>query len=80
MGSNSDDLKPKEATEDTFYCSKEKFVKMLRFFGELRESQTAYFKSKYTKDLERAKALETKADKTIAFYLDNQDKLHDCPF
>ena len=70
-----------ETEEDKFYCSKEKFIKFLRFVKTTRGKQNTYLKGgRKQPDLRTAKAFEKKLDEMVDFYLDNQDKLHDCPF
>lgn len=69
-----------EVKKDEFYCSKDKFIKFLRFVGTVRDAQNTYFGKRNQANLRSAKALEKKLDEAIEFYLGNQDKLHDCPF
>lgn len=65
---------------DKFYCDEVKFKKMMRFFKTVRDAQKNYFKLKNQDSLKAAKMLEKKVDETLEFYLENLDKLHNCPF
>ncbi|WP_299460606.1 hypothetical protein [uncultured Microscilla sp.] len=65
---------------DKFYCGVDKFVTMLRQVALMRKLQKEYFKTKNKEVLKKAVALEAKIDKALAFYQENEGKLHDCPF
>lgn len=47
--------------------------------GETKEDQFYCGLAKFKKML-KAMALESKIDKAIAFYHENEGRLHDCPF
>lgn len=69
-----------DSGEDRFYVDAEKFKKMIRAFSLMRNLQTKYFETKNHEVLKKALAVETKIDKALLFYKENEDKLHSCPF
>lgn len=72
--------KPEKLKEDVFYCGVNKFKKMLRVVALMRGLQDEYFKTKDQDTLKKTLAIESKVDKAIKFYRENEGKLHDCPF
>ena len=46
----------------------------------MRKYQGEFFKTKDKEVLKKAIALESKVDKAISFYAENEEQLHDCPF
>jgi len=68
------------AKPDPFYCGVDKFKKMLKQVALMRKLQNKYFETRDKEVLKKARAIETKTDKAIAFYAENEERLHDCPF
>lgn len=63
-----------------FYCGVDKFVAMLKTVALMRKLQKEYFKTRDKEVLKKAVAIESKIDNALAFYQENEGKLHDCPF